>query len=236
MVNENPIILALETCSEICSVALFKGSKVLANQHVLKENSHSALLTPLIEDTLKKAGIEKKELTAIAVGMGPGSYTGLRVGLSTAKGLAYALNIPIIPVDTLTAMAYGMKMSLKNHLNKDSILIPMIEARRMEVYSAGFNLNLDTIFPPQPIILDDPNSNNLLISIEKGLIGGNGAIKCLENPTLSHLSIISEKVINALNYGEISNRLFKNGVFVDTAYSEPFYLKSPPLKKPKKLI
>lgn len=236
MVKDQPIILALETCSEICSVALFNGMEVIANKHVLKENSHSALLTPLIEECINEAGIKKSDLSAIAVGMGPGSYTGLRVGLSTAKGLAYALNIPIIPINTLKAMALGMKKSLGADFSTNTLLIPMIEARRMEVYSATFSLDFEIVHEIRPVILDDPESNLKLTQIKNGVIGGNGAEKCVQVPTLSHLNLINDPVINALNFLEMANSLFEKKDFLDTAYCEPFYLKSPPLKKPKKLI
>src|SRR6188508_2360835 len=138
-----PLILSLETSTTVCSVAIHRGQNLLASAEVHIEQSHASKLAILIEEVRKLAGIELKELSAIAISSGPGSYTGLRIGTSTAKGLCYALNIPLISINTLEVLAH-----LMSSLNfNNSLLCPMIDARRMEVYCLLTDDKLNVIHP-----------------------------------------------------------------------------------------
>src|ERR1700741_5432810 len=135
-------ILCIETATEVCSVALVSETKVLSICENNDGTAHASRLTILIDEAIRQAGISLKQLDAIAVSKGPGSYTGLRVGVSTAKGLCYALEKPMISVETLKAMATGFIQSLQDPISND-YFVPMIDARRMEVYAAVFNASLD---------------------------------------------------------------------------------------------
>ena len=138
------LILNLETATTVCSVSLGKDGKLLALKEQNGDYSHAENLTLFIEDVLKQANVKFSELDAIAVSKGPGSYTGLRIGVSTAKGLCYSLNIPLIAIDTLKSLAVGIKNSDLKIRNSD-LLCPMLDARRMEVYCALFDNSLNYV-------------------------------------------------------------------------------------------
>lgn len=133
--NSAPILLAIETASSVCATALIRGEKVLANVHQNKANIHGAMLVPMIEEALKIANLTLEEIDAIGYSAGPGSYTGLRIGLSTAKGLAMAVDKPLIAVPTLEALA----LSCLHNKEAQSLWVPMLDARRMEVYLAAYD-------------------------------------------------------------------------------------------------
>jgi len=144
-----PVILNIETSTSICSVALAEKGEVIAYKENPDERSHASQLTPFIEEVLSVADVEPGYLEAIAVSKGPGSYTGLRIGISTAKGMAWALDKPLIGIDTLQCLAAGFKATYPGLLSpKNTLLCPMIDARRMEVYTALYNINLKRITDP----------------------------------------------------------------------------------------
>ena len=155
------LILQIETSTSACSVALSENGKELALAGRTEPNIHASHITLFIDEVMKKASVNYADLSAVAVSKGPGSYTGLRIGVSTAKGLSYALDIPLIAVNTLYAMASGL-VSEEMQLSSQHLLCPMIDARRMEVYMALFNDKLNEIEPVQAKILESGSFDHYL--------------------------------------------------------------------------
>ncbi len=214
-------ILCIETATEVCSVALFNKNELLILNEINEGNMHASALTGLIEKTVKNAGLSINQLDAICVSKGPGSYTGLRVGVSTAKGLCFGLNIPLLAVNTLKSMA-GVYMH-RNPDNKEAICA-MIDARRMEVYAAIYNSNLEEINPTQAIVIDEHSFEEQLNQGQIIFIG-NGAAKCKSTITHSNAVFVDDVKCSALGLGKPAYQLFLEKKFEDTAYFEPFYLK-----------
>ena len=213
------IILALDTSTKNCSVALFNGNKIIA----LKEQNsdgytHAEQLTLFIDQVVKSASVTLKEIKAIAISKGPGSYTGLRIGTSTAKGLCYALDIPLISISTLKAMAFTMT---KSHVA--DIYCPMIDARRMEVFSAVYNVKNNEIRGVQADVVDEQSYTNFLNN--EVLFFGDGALKCKEIINHKNAKFIEGIYPSAKNLGILANAKFENKDFEDVAYFEPYYLK-----------
>jgi len=215
------VILLLETATTACSVALCEAGDVIAVKEINERNVHASLLTLFIEDVMKTSGKKYSDLDAVAVSKGPGSYTGLRIGVSTAKGICYALDIPLISVDTLEAMAYGILKQEKIHAS--SFLIPMIDARRMEVYTAIYKADLSLIEPVTAKIVDsntfDHYEDNRLI------LFGDGSYKFQE--VFAGRSFIRFLGFenSAAHLGYLANKKLSNGDIENMAYFEPFYLK-----------
>ncbi len=218
------MILNIETSTNVCSVALSKDDELIAEKTSFQSNSHSKLLAHFIDDILKENNISPKKLKAIAVSQGPGSYTGLRIGVSTAKGLAYSLNIPLIAIDTLQIMSQQIIKEHDNLLNKNPILCPMIDARRMEVYTAFFDTENNKISQTTNMIIDQYSFLTPLQS-KQFLFFGDGSQKCKTKITHSN-AIFVENIFPLAKYMvDFSEKLFNNKKFVDVAYFEPFYLK-----------
>ena len=213
------VILALETSTKNCSVALFKSGFLLNSKESNTETYiHAEQLTVFILEVLELSGIKFKEIKAVALSKGPGSYTGLRIGTSVAKGLCYALNIPLISISTLRAMAFGMAES------KDSnIYCPMIDARRMEVFSALFDKSNNEIRGVQADIVNKETYINFLNN--KVLFFGDGAIKCKEMINHKNATFVEGIYPSAKNLGFLAQTKFLNKDFEDIAYFEPYYLK-----------
>ncbi len=229
-----PIILNIETATPICSVAISEGDTVLAFQETHEHNSHSAKLSLFIQRCLEDAGMGMDDLDAVAVSSGPGSYTGLRIGYSTAKGICYALDKPLIVVDTLKSIAFAAK---KDPLyGEDFLLCPMIDARRMEVYMAIFDHELKKNTSHQAFILE---KNSFGKFFDKGiniLFCGNGSFKV---PTViaNDKAIISKIECSALNMLQLSADAYdEKEAFENLAYASPLYIKSPFITKPKKRL
>lgn len=211
------MILCLETATPSCSVALVHNGEVLACEEDPKGQNHSEKITLFIDSVMKKANISYNDLDAVAVSMGPGSYTGLRIGVSTAKGICYAVSKPLIAVETLHAMAYGGKYN--------GILIPMIDARRMEVYAAIFDENINKIKDTEAVIIDE-NSFADLKKDHHLYLFGDGADKCAELfANDDKITVIKDFYCSAKYINNIAQQKFNNSEFVDVAYFEPFYLK-----------
>lgn len=222
-------ILCLETATNICSVALFSDNELLGYQEYHLEKSHSNLIPGIIDSTIGNASLQKGDLQAIAVSQGPGSYTGLRIGVSAAKGLCFALNIPLIAVDTLQLMAVEVNRTNFN----DALLCPMIDARRMEVYALLINSKNQVFAPPTPYIIDETSFSKELNEGEVWFFG-NGAAKC--RPVLGahpNARFISEVHPTARAMGALAFTAYQSAAFKDVAYFEPFYLKDFRLTKPK---
>jgi tRNA threonylcarbamoyladenosine biosynthesis protein TsaB len=217
------MILQIETATTVCSVALAKDGEVLAFKQMDQRNIHAEVITLYIDELLNTTGTKYGDLNAIAVSCGPGSYTGLRIGISTAKGLCYALEKPLIAVETLESMAYGA--ITESVLAKgDVLLCPMIDARRMEVYTAIFNTKIERLVPTSAEIIDE-NSFADILQDNKILFFGDGADKC--QTTLTHPNaLFLPGFTNSATY--LTNRAQQKlelKEFEDVAYFEPFYLK-----------
>ncbi len=224
-------ILSIETATDVCSVALHVDGRLLGHQELFVEKSHSGLLTVLISELTSHCGLLVKEVDAIAISEGPGSYTGLRIGTSTAKGLCYSLEIPMISVSTLE----GMLRSVLPFSNKSSLLCPMIDARRMEVYCLLANANGKVIKPTHAKIINEESFIEILEQQEI-LFFGNGALKCQQVITHSNATFIDDITPNAKNIGAIASDKYLNKEFVDVAYFEPFYLKDFRPTQPKTML
>jgi tRNA threonylcarbamoyladenosine biosynthesis protein TsaB len=216
------MILQIETATTVCSVALANQGEVIAVKEVNERNVTAGVITVFIDEILKGAGIKYSELDAVAVSSGPGSYTGLRIGVSTAKGLCYALDKPLISVETLEAMAGGI---IATGIEKDVLLCPMIDARRMEVYTALFNAAGSRVQPTVAEIIDE-NSFTTQLDQSKILFFGDGAPKCREilgdNP---NALFIDDFTNSAAHLTKRAYQKFQAGQFEDVAYYEPYYLK-----------
>ncbi|NPA35482.1 MAG: tRNA (adenosine(37)-N6)-threonylcarbamoyltransferase complex dimerization subunit type 1 TsaB [Chlorobi bacterium] len=220
------LILNIETSTDVCSVALSDNGIVTAKKELFQPNSHSTHLTLLIQELFKTSGTpEMKELNAVAVSAGPGSYTGLRIGTSVAKGICYALGIPLIAIDTLTIITTGAFKKLTNEEKKSSLFAPMIDARRMEVYTALHSADLKVIEKTNALIIDEESFADKLKD-NRIFFFGNGAAKCKEIINHQNAVFIDNVVPLAANMSELSEQAFQNNDFVDVAYFEPFYLKS----------
>ena len=217
------IILCIETATEICSVALLQDDKILALQENHEGNSHASQITLLIDAVMKDANIELKNLDAIAVSKGPGSYTGLRVGVSTAKGLCYALDIPLIAINTLESLTHETINKAKGKGQKANFCA-MIDARRMEVYCAVFDEQMNTIQKTEAKIIDE-NSFSDLFENSTIYFFGNGSSKCKNIITHRNAIFIDDIKCSAANMDGIAQKLFHEKQFEDVAYFEPFYLK-----------
>ena len=227
-------ILNIETSTDVCSVALPYDGQVVAQREDYRGHNHATLLSGYIKDCMDEAKNKNLKLDAIAVSIGPGSYTGLRIGLSEAKGLAYALDVPLIGVDTLAIMAVTVMFS--DFFDSDVMFAPMIDARRMEVYTAVYNYALETLLAPTPLILDE-NSYDRYLDRGPVIFFGNGSDKA--KPLLEkhkNANFITEIHPLAVNMTALSERAYRNRDFLDLAYSTPQYLKEFQATKPKSIF
>ncbi len=213
------LLLNIETSTKVCSVSLALNGEILASKEESSEKYiHSEKLNVFIEELFAQVDYQLKDLAAICVSKGPGSYTGLRIGVSCAKGFCYALGIPLISIDSLSVLARGYLSY--NFINANTILMPMIDARRMEVYTAVFNhkAEIQTTISAEVIVAEFFDTNKEIILIGDGAKKFNSIIPRnvrIEN----HLS--SSKGMASLSYSKFSKKEFE-----DVAYFEPYYLKS----------
>ena len=234
------MILCIETSTAVCSVALVEDGNVIALKESLDGQNHAEKITLFIDEIMKEAKVAYKDLDAIATSMGPGSYTGLRIGVSTAKGFCYAMEKPLIAVDTLAAMAHGFisqQSTVTSHQTLSTVYCPMIDARRMEVYSAFFNEKLERISETESLIIDENSFMEMKQNAHLYLFG-DGADKLaslFEND--EKINVIEKFHCSAAYMARLADEAFKNKQFVDVAYFEPFYLKDfvPGLPKVKGL-
>lgn len=224
------LILSLETSTKTCSVSLHQDAVLLALQEVHLEKSHSALLNVMISDLLTYCEVDKKSLSAVAVSMGPGSYTGLRIGVSVAKGLCFALDIPLIAINTLEALAWQV-----NRFNtQQALLCPMIDARRMEVYCQVQSADGQQLMPTSAVVVDE-NAFQDFLKRGKLWFFGNGAEKCVEVLGQHEQFVFIPQVKpSAEGVGALAWPRFEQQAFEDLAYFVPFYLKEFRTTKPKR--
>lgn len=211
------LILNIETATKNCSVGLSKDGKCIALKELAEQNfSHAEKLHVFIEELLKESDVKFEDLKAIAVSQGPGSYTGLRIGVSAAKGLCYALSIPLIAVDTLEVIARKIKV-------ENGVIIPMIDARRMEVFSAFFDINYTKIRDTKAEVIDASSYQEISETLH---LVGDGAMKFKDVLTDAKFRFYPEMEFpSATEMAIISYQKFQNNQFEDVAYFEPFYLK-----------
>lgn len=222
MKKNNPLILHIETATEICSVALSQGDLLLQVIDYDQSFSHAEKLMELINEVLEGNRLKTSDLDAVAVSIGPGSYTGLRIGVSTVKGLAYAMEIPVIAISTLSSIALGAKKSV--NINGSYKIAPMIDARRMEVYTALYDWEGVRLNEVHSEILDENSFREFLVK-EPILFCGNGSNKFKPLVEGNSNALFSDATLSAQNMVQPALIKYKNEEFEDTAYFEPFYLK-----------
>ncbi|MCL5130160.1 tRNA (adenosine(37)-N6)-threonylcarbamoyltransferase complex dimerization subunit type 1 TsaB [Algibacter sp. L4_22] len=220
-------ILNIETATTNCSVSIAKdGETIVLKEDNDKSYSHAERLHVYIDEALKEAGINSVDLSAIAISKGPGSYTGLRIGVSTAKGLCFALDKPLISVPTLQALVYQVQLG-------NGVIVSMLDARRMEVYSAIYDSNYNEIRTTEAQILDE---NAFAENLQNGKVYfiGNGVEKTKTLITNPNAIFIEDKLPSANEMSALAFKKYQNNDFEDVAYFEPYYLKDFVALKPKK--
>ncbi|MEZ5040054.1 MAG: tRNA (adenosine(37)-N6)-threonylcarbamoyltransferase complex dimerization subunit type 1 TsaB [Saprospiraceae bacterium] len=244
----NPLLLHIESATEVCSIAVSRGLEVIGFTETTEAYQHASRMTLLIEETMHQAGYALKDLDGVSVSLGPGSYTSLRVGFSTAKGICYALDKPMVVVSTLEALAATAKLETERSRRESptghplaksafapSYYIPMIDARRMEVYTAIYNQEMDCVVAPYALVIEKEVFEPQLAEGAQLFLCGNGAPKCktiLQHPNIHFLAV----GCSARHLVTLANRAFEQKQFVDIAYTEPFYLKPPNITLSKKKV
>ena len=226
-----PKILNIETATDICSVSLCQDCQVISFQENDKGFSHASTLTILIQKCLEEANTSLQDLDAVASSQGPGSYTGLRIGVSVAKGICYALDKPLIAIDTLQSLAWAAAQELQ----EEAHYCPMIDARRMEVYTALYNKNNEEERPVSALIVEEDSFDEFFSKGKKVVFFGNGAEKCKSVLTSPH-AVFLPLICSAKHLSILSNMSYLQGKFSDIAYYSPRYYKSVHITTPKKIL
>lgn len=240
------VILNIETSNTACSVALTAEGMVLHHLENMDGRNHASLLSDFIKAMLDFAAEKEIKLEAVAVSLGPGSYTGLRIGLSEAKGIAYGLDIPLIGISTLELMTTRVMFS-SDAITDDTIFVPMIDARRMEVYTAAYDFGLQRLMEPSALILTEENNpyRGILDLNRPVLFFGNGMPKWREaikdNPGLiasddTRIVFVDNVEPLAVDMIALSERAYSARDFIDTAYSVPTYLKDFQATRPRDIL
>ena len=217
------LILALETSTTVCSIALFQDRQLLGASELQIEKSHSSHITVMISQLVENCGATLKELSAVAVSGGPGSYTGLRIGTSTAKGLCYSLDVPLLEVSTLYGLAAQVIQATPQP--ERYLFCPMLDARRMEVYTCLLDSQLREVSPIEPVVLDEHTFGNKLAA-QPVIFFGSGARKFKELMAGRENALFIEEVLpSAKTIGQLALAKYAQKAFEDVAYYEPFYLK-----------
>lgn len=224
-------ILNIETATDVCSVAIAKNDTLLSLAEVTEGFNHAAQLTYLIDTCLQDTELKMSDLSAVAVSQGPGSYTALRVGTSTAKGIAYALQLPLIAVDTLQSLALAGSQIVQ----RDVLYCPMIDARRMEVYTAMYNFKNMAVTETQAIIVDENSFSTYFAGDNSVVFIGNGAEKC-RSVIHSPLATFHPLQCSAKYLVKLAYHAFQSNIFQDVAYYAPQYFKAPNITTPKKIL
>lgn len=225
-------ILAIETATKLCSVGIAKNGVLVALIELNDDNyTHAENIHPFIAKALEEVGIQSSSLSAISVSKGPGSYTGLRIGVSAAKGLSYALNIPLIGIETLDVLALAIQFEYKN-LTSESVICPVIDARRMEVFTRWYDQKLNPINEVHAAVIEEETIHNW--NNQNMVLGGDGAMKLAE--TLPKTIIVEDVTPSAKYQLVLAYKAFQNANFESTAYFEPYYLKDFVAGKPKKML
>lgn len=219
----SPLLLCLETATGVCSVVVSQGSEVLAERNSIEPREHASMLAVYIDEALKDAGVKANALDAVVVSKGPGSYTGLRIGVATAKGICYTLQKKLIAIDTPLAMA-ACYLDLHPALAVDTVLVPMIDARRMEVYGAALDTSLNYLEPIRAEILTP--SSFVQPILRPHIVFGDAALKSGEVfNSQSFVKVDTTFNLSARGLLYPGLHAWSKGQFEDVAYFEPYYLK-----------
>lgn len=210
-------ILNIDTALQAGSVCIAENDKVIATSENLQQNDHAAWLHPAILSLAKENGLQLSQLSAVAITIGPGSYTGLRIAMAAAKGLCYALGIPLIGVSTLEVIAHAVKNEAKEYI------CPCIDARRMDIYSAVYDKELKTVLEPHAMSIDENSFSELLDGHHITFCGD--TVKKIKSVILSQNTIFIERLSSASELAPLAFQHFINKTFVELAYSEPSYLR-----------
>ncbi|MCW5912203.1 MAG: tRNA (adenosine(37)-N6)-threonylcarbamoyltransferase complex dimerization subunit type 1 TsaB [Cyclobacteriaceae bacterium] len=221
-------LLSLETSTQVCSVAIHQQGELLAFREIKEPRSAASQLAVMIDAVMKESGMQAAMLNGVVVASGPGSYTGLRIGVATAKGICFALDLPLVAVNTLDLLAWQAKKLLSD---TSALLCPMLDARRMEVYCKVVDFNLTEVEPTQAKIVDENSFNSYLEKTTVYFIG-EGATKCREIITHANAKFLDEVVPNAVPLGEMGIQKWHRQDFEDVASFEPYYLKDFLIRKP----
>ncbi len=226
--------LLIETATSVCSTAIAIDGTIAALAETDEVGQHTALLTAQIEDCVRRSGVALAELDAVAVSQGPGSYTSLRVGMSVAKGICYALDKPLIAIDTLHALAAGARDA---DTTGAAYFVPMLDARRQEIWVAIYNSALQEIAPAQPLIIEN-NSFYVFLNthisdwqVKKAILTGNGTAKVVDGSLL--LGTVQNVACSAAHQLGLTNVYFQQYDYQDVARTEPYYMKMPNVTTPK---
>lgn len=225
------LILNIDTSTSVCSAALAKDGKVIAIQENSEGLNHSVLLGTYIDQILHENGTTADQLDAVAISMGPGSYTGLRIGVSLAKGLCFGAGKPLIAVPTLQALA----LSVSSEIGEDAWYCPMIDARRMEVYTAFFDQKNRVMIDTKAEIISEGSFARLLAE-HNIYFFGNGSGKVKNTLTSPHARFLERVETSARHTAPLAEQFFNDRQFADTAYFEPLYLKDFIATAPKKKV
>jgi tRNA threonylcarbamoyladenosine biosynthesis protein TsaB len=233
------LILNIETSTEVCSVNISRNGLLIAERESTEGMNHSRLLTVYIDELINETGIPASGIDAVAVSKGPGSYTGLRIGVSVAKGLCYSLEIPLIALGTLDAAGKYVAENHEKYLPDDNhamqtLFCPMIDARRMEVYTAIYNFKGEKLEPVSAKIIDQ-NSYTGLLQNHRILFFGNGAQKCRQALVHSNAVFTGPDKASARFMIKYTEEKYKINQWEDVAYFEPFYLKDFVATVPRKI-
>ena len=228
-------ILHIETATDVCSVALSRGEEIIGLKEEAGGNNHAKNLLPFVEEALKQGGCTVKDLNGVSVSIGPGSYTGLRIGVSTAKGIAYTAGIPVMAISTLEGIAQGARASWQETSSEQPQIIPMIDARRMEVYSAIYDRALNEVREIRADIVDADTYKEFLDKHPVWFMG-NGAAKCKDTINHPNAHFLDDVTPQARWMFPLAEQSFNREEFRDVAYFEPYYLKDFIAVKPKKLV
>jgi len=217
------IILSIESSGPLCSAALHREGVLIDSMESLETNAHGEKLALFVQEITQKNNLKISDLSAVAVSRGPGSYTGLRIGVSLAKGLCYAAKIPLIAVDSLQSLALGISQN-RIEWPDNSLFIPMIDARRMEVYTACYDIRLEKIKNTKPIILDDLFNETLEVD-KTYFTAGSGCFK-LDKIKMDMQILAFDTIKLSANYiGQLAFQKFTRNEIENLAYFEPDYLK-----------
>lgn len=229
------VILNIETSTNVCSAAVTAEGMVLCHREDFSGQNHAAMLSGFIKDCLDHLRDHEMKLEAVAVSMGPGSYTGLRIGLSEAKGLAFALDVPLIGIDTLKLLTVSVMFS-RMDIADDTIFVPMIDARRMEVFTGAFDMSLEPLMTEGPLILDRESYSELVATGRPLLLFGNGSDKARDVVAAPNVDYVADVVPLAQDMMALADLAYSRRDFIDLAYSTPNYLKEFQATVPKNRV
>ncbi|CAA6819776.1 MAG: TsaB protein, required for threonylcarbamoyladenosine (t(6)A) formation in tRNA [uncultured Aureispira sp.] len=225
-------ILSIETATRSCSVCLSKDGQPWIVREVQSQSGHAEQLTLFIQEVMQMANLNLQELDAIAVSKGPGSYTGLRIGISTAKGLCYALDKPMLAIDTLKALAFG---AIQDYYNPKAAYVALMDARRMDAYVGVYTADYEILKAPYFATLAPTTFDDLLEhpAIDEIVLVGDAVEKYQDICTTSPLKISTVQLPSSKHLSWLAYLAYQAEQTVDVAYFEPFYLKKPNITKPK---